>query len=299
MPQISKNFTQLTDLDPVLTEIFYQQYEQVQPVGQMVFNMLTSDKSKETDLRIGSFRDPREFEGAVEYQTVLPDYEITYTHTEYADGFIVERKLFDDMQYGPIFASASEMGTAFGRKREKDRAGVFNNAFTAGGTAGYDGVALVSASHPRSKSDATTVSNTLTLALDSENLNTAIITQQAFKDAEGEEISIMGNLLIVPRALRKVAHELTESELTPESAENASNIHMGMQYVVWPFLTDSNAWFVVDTTLAKRYLKWYDRIGTEFGAEQDFDTFQRKYRGYMRYSKGWSDWRWIIGSNPS
>jgi hypothetical protein len=96
-----------------------------------------------------------------------------------------------------------------------------------------------------------------------------------------------------------MALELVGSELTPENANNAINVHQGMQVLVWPELTDTNAWFLVDTTMAQRYLKWYDRVGVEFAAEQSFDTMMRKYRGYMRYSFGWSDFRWIYGSNAS
>lgn len=298
MPQISDNFTQLTDLDPVLTEIFYQSYQQEFGLGARLFAMLNSNKSKETDLRVGSFADPVEFKGQIEYMTAAGDYQITYTHTEYAKGFLVERALFDDMQYGPIFASAAEMGTAFSRKREKDMASVFNNAFS-GSYLGYDSKALCADDHPRSQSDSTAVDNLAALTLNSANLETAILAHQSLGDDRGEEISIMPNLLLVPRALRKTALELVGSELTPESANNAINVHQGMQVLVWPYLTDTNAWFLVDTTMAQRYLKWYDRVPVEFAAEQSFDTMLRKYRGYMRYSFGWSDFRWVYGSNPS
>lgn len=299
MPQVAENFTQLTDLDPVLTEIFYQNYRQVPPIRERIFGIRRSTKGKETDLRIGSFTDPRVFNGVVEYETIQRDYDITYTHTAYAKGFIVERELMDDMQYDGIFSAASEMGTAFARKQEKDAASVFNNAFTAGATAGYDGVALCSASHPRSRTDATTVSNTLTLPLTTTNVSTAENTLEALGDDHGEEVSIIGSLVVVPRALQQQAKKLFGSELDPESANNAVNVHGGLNWIVWPFLTDANAWFLLDEAFAKRVLKWYARISVEFAAENSFDTFQRKYRGYMRYSKGWSDWRFLVGSNPS
>lgn len=297
MPQISENFTQLTDLDPILTEIFYQHYDREMGSGLSLFNVLSSDKAKETDLRIGGFRDPVEFKGQIEYQTVLGDYQIEYVHTQFASGFQVERVLFDDMQYGSIFGMASDMGVAFARKRKKDRASVFNNAFAS--VLGYDGKTLCADDHPRSKSDATAVDNKAALTLNSANLETAIVAHQSLGDDLGEEITIRPDLLVVPRPLRKTALELVGSELTPENANNAINVHQGMQVLVWPELTDTNAWFLVDTTMANRYLKWYDRVPVEFAAEQSFDTMLRKYRGYMRYSFGWSDFRWVYGSNPS
>lgn len=292
-----ENFTQLTDFDPLLTEIFYQSYNQIAPKRTQIFGLRTSKKGKETDLRLGSFSDPVALNGTVEYDTPKRDYEVVYAHTAYAKGFMIERELMDDMQYEAIFSQASDMGTAFARKQEKDAASVFNNAFS--GVLGYDGKTLCANDHPRSRTDSTAVDNSLALALNAANLETAITTMSAFGDDLGEEISIMPDTLIVPRALRKTALELVGSTLNPETGNNATNVHSGMKLMVWEYLTDPNAWFVADGTMAKRYLKWYERIATEFASTDDFDTFIRKYRGYMRYSFGWSDFRWVIGSNPS
>lgn len=298
MALVSENFTQLTDLDPVLTEIFYQQYTQHPQMRSQIFGMRTSSKAKETELRIGSFSDPTEFNGTVEYETPSRDYEIEYRHTHFTKGFMVEQVMLEDMQYDGIFSQASDMGRAFARKQEKDAFSVFNNA-TSASYLGYDGKALLANDHPRSRADATAVDNLLALALNSANLEAAILAMQAFKDDKGEEISIMPDLLIVPRALRKTALEITGSELTPESGNNAINVHSGIRTMVIPWLTDTNRWFVVDSALARQHLKWWDRINTTFAAEDSFDTLIRKYRGRMRYSYGWSDFRWIIGSEPS
>lgn len=292
------NFTQLTDFDPVLTEIFYQAYNQIAPKRTQMFGVRTSKKAKETDLKLGSFSDPVAFDGTVVYDTPKRDFEIVYAHTAFAKGFRIERELMDDMQYEGIFSQAEDMGTAFARKQEKDAASVFNNAFSSS-YLGYDSKALCADDHPRSRTDSTAVDNKLALALNAANLETAITTMSAFGDDLGEEISIMPNTLIVPRALAKTGRELVGSPLNPETGNNAINVHSGMNLIVWEYLTDSNAWFVADSTLMKRYLKWYDRIMAEFAAADDFDTFIRKYRGYMRYSFGWSDFRWVIGSNPS
>ena len=42
---------------------------------------------------------------------------------------------------------------------------------------------------------------------------------------------------------------------------------------------------------------WYGTNGKpEFKGEEAFDNFVAKYRGYMRYSFGVSDWRGLVGS---
>lgn len=307
MVQFSGNFSILTDLDPVLTDIYYNEYaREIGDGGVMqLFAKRMSSKAKETDLRIGGFSDPVVFNGTVEYGDAERDYTVEYSHTEYAKGFMVERKLIDDNQYEAIFNQPSELAIATARKRRKDAASVFNNAFSTSYN-GFDSKPLCEDDHPRSRTDSTAVDNELTLALNSSNLETAVLQMQGFKDELGEEITIMPDTLVVPRALRKTAIEILASEKVPENANNTANVQNsryafqgGWNLIVDPYLSDTNAWFVVDSTMARRYLKWYDRIMPEFAAEGDFDTLVRKFRMYMRYSYGWSNFRWIIGSNPS
>jgi len=47
------------------------------------------------------------------------------------------------------------------------------------------------------------------------------------------------------------------------------------------------------------FLNWFDRIALEFAQEEEFDTLVAKFRAYMRYECGWSDWMWILGSDPN
>jgi phage major head subunit gpT-like protein len=292
------NFTYLTDLDPILTEIFYQHYNQHPQMRQQVFGMRRSTKAKETEQRIGSFGDPTEFNGAVEYETPTSGAEIEFRHTHFTKGFQITQVMLEDNQYDGIFQNASEMGRSFARKQEKDAWSVFNNCASSS-FLGYDGKALCADDHPRSVVDTTSVDNKLALALSSANLETAILAMQAFGDDKGEEISLMPDLLIVPRALRKTALEIAGSELNPETANNATNVHSGIRVMVVPWLTDTNRWFVVDSSLARIHLKWWDRIDPSFAAENTFDTLLRKFRGRMRYAYGWSDFRWIVMSEPS
>jgi hypothetical protein len=301
MVQVSGEFAQLVDIDPVLTDIFYQHYNQELGMGgvMQLFQMADSSKAKETDLRIGSFSDPVEFTGTTQYTDAERGFEVEYTPTEYRNGFQVTRKMRDDMQYPGIFASASELGASYGRFRRKSAASVFNNAFNTA-NAGYDAFPLCDTLHVRSRTDSTTVSNEGALSLTSGNLETSIVNMQGLGDDLGEEITIMPNVLVVPRALRKTALEIIGSDREPGTANNTTNVHEGqMQVIVDPYLEDTNAWFIVDSTMAKRYLKWFDRVNTEFTSHVDFDTLIWKFAGYMRFSFGWSDFRWIYGNNPS
>lgn len=299
MVQTSGNFPQLVDFDPVLTDIFYQQYERDLGDGGVMslFAKRTSSKAKETDLQIGGFSDPELFNGKVKYSDAERGYEVEYDFDEWVKGFQITRKMRDDLQYDGIFANASELATSFARKRRKDAASVFNNGASAS-YLGFDGKALIASDHPRSRTDSTSVSNLNTLALTSANLETAVVAMQGFKDDLGEEIVVMPDTLVVGRSLRKTALEITGSPQIPENANNAINVQAGnWRVVVDPYISSTTAWWIVDSTMSQRYLKWYDRVMVEFAGQEDWETMIWKYRGYSRYGFGWSDFRMIYRGN--
>ncbi len=66
--------------------------------------------------------------------------------------------------------------------------------------------------------------------------------------------------------------------------------------IVWDYLTDANNWFMVDSQMAQLHLNWFDRIPVEFALDPSSSfNLVAKFRGYMRYSLGWNDWRWVFG----
>lgn len=299
MVQQGSDFGFLTDLDPVLSEIFYQDYRQISPsLLGTIWGVRTSSKAKETHRRIGSFGDPQPWEGQVAYDSVDPDYQIEWVHDALTLGFKVDEDTLNDNLYQGIFDQASNLGQSFNRKVIKDEASPFNLAFS--GWTGYDGETLVSASHPRSLTDSTTVSNSMgTLALTDTNLESAIVQLEGLGDDRGEETVAIATHLVVGRQNRKKAFELTSSDFEPESANNAINTHKGLIPVVHPLISGKK-WFVVDAPMATKSLLWYWRQNAEFRADADTSTtLVRSFFGKMRYSKGWSDWRWVVGSNAS
>ena len=299
MPQDSAGFSVLTDLDPVLSEIFYQQYGQINPMllGSII-GVRTSTKAKETHQRIGAFGDPQPWQGQVHYDSADPDYQIEWLHEQLTLGFKVERTLLEDMQYSGIFDSAGNLGQSFNRKVVKDEASVFNNAFAT--VLGYDGKTLVATDHPRSKSDSTAVTNSMgTVALTDANLEAAIIKLEGLGDDRGDQTTAMATHLVVGRSLRQTAIKLTGSTLEPETGNNAVNTHTSLVPVVHPLIT-SKKWFVVDAGMAKMQMIWYWRLMAAFAAAEDqSSTLIRSFFGRMRYSFGWQDFRWVVRSNAS
>lgn len=297
----SSAFTTLTDLDPVLAEIFYQNYRQHTPVLlNTLIGVRNSDKAKESIQRVGSLGEPVPWEGQVHYDDAAPDYLIEWTHGKHTNGFVVEQDLLDDNQYDGIFDTAEDLGQGFNRYIVRKEASVLNNAFTAGDTAGYDAKALCATDHPRSKSDTTSVSNYLgAKALSSTNLEDAIIQLEELGDDRGQETQAMANVLVYGRQNRKKARELVESELSPEDGNDAINVHMDLMGLYVPLLSGKK-WFVCDQQMALRMMLWFWRKVPVFDMVDDRgNTNARKFWGETRFDFGWKDWRWVVGSNPS
>jgi len=262
-----------------------------------LFNVQGSQRAEEKSFGVGTLGSDgwEEFEqsGRVGYDDVNKGWEKTYTHTEFAKGVVVERKLIDDNLTRIAFGRAEALGDSAFRKREKDAAGVFNNAFT---DTGPDGQSLCDTDHPRSAEDSTTYSNEGSSALSTTAVGATRLAMQEFTDDTGDIMDVMPDLIIIPPELEDKAIEITRSELDPNSANNAVNPQASrFRYVPWHYLTDANNWFMTESRRQRQFLNWFDRIPLEFKPEEDFDTLQRKYRAYMRYSFGYDDARFIYG----
>jgi phage major head subunit gpT-like protein len=297
MPMISENWAAL--LEPGLRQIFDTTRTGLAAVSRIptLYNVLNSQKAQEHDLGIGGMSDWKEFKGAIEYDTFEKGFQTTYTHAEFAQGIAIERKLVDDDLYNIINARPRQLAISAMRKREKDAASLFNNAFSASYLGG-DGKALCATDHPLSPSNATGQSNKGTTALSYSSIVATRQLMRAYLDDRGELVAINPDTILVPPELEATAYEQLRSELKPDTANNNISFvnSLGIRVVVWDYLTDSNNWFMMDSQLMSLYLNWFERIPLEFVSHpaSDFDLVAR-YRGYMRYSYGWSDWRFVYG----
>jgi len=306
MAAISENFGDL--LEPGLKKVFTEQYSQIPEMRGMLFNVQTADSSYEKDSSVGAFADMPVFTGTISYDDVFQGYDVTYTHAEFAKGFKIERKLYDDDLYNVISRKPRGLAISAKRTQEKYAATVFGNAFTGTGTISIDGttvlnnseaLSLCNASHT-STASATVQSNTGTSALSATSVEATRILMAGYKDDRDNLISVQPDLILCPRNLEETAWEIISTKGKVDSAENNANFHYGKyKLAVWDYLADSNNWFMIDSSMAKMFLNWYDRIPLEFFQDKSFDTLIAKYAAYCRFSFGFSDWRWVYGHNVS
>jgi len=229
-------------------------------------------------------------------------YTKTYTHREFPVQLGIEKRLLLNDQYGEIQKKIRQVGVSAEQEMEKDAASILNNAFTASAaTNGSDGVALCSASHPVTVNEvSTTYTNTGTDALSTAALSTARVAMMRFKDDRGNELGIMPNELWVPPELEDTAREIVGASGKAGNANNDANVNNAERWTVvpWQRLTDTNAWFIVDSVWRQEAVNWYNREATQVMLV-DESTTHLVYEFKLHYSYGFEDWRWIYGNNPS
>lgn len=297
---ISSDFGKL--LYPGLRKIFFETYAEVPEQFSKVYNVQTSKKATETDYGLGAFGDwtKRESElDTVAYDTMSAGLERIYKHEAFTKGFMIGRELYDDEQYNQINKMPKALARSGRAFVEKKAAETFVNAFDGTNHKIYDNKALLATDHPLVDS-AGTGCNLVTGKLTPENLKIAMQCMRETVDEAGNLIASSAKKLIVPPALEYEAREILNStQLAGTELNNTNSLRGALDLIVYDYIGEAaggsdTAWFIIDPSIVQLNFFW--RIKPEFKSEDDFDTFVSKYRGYMRFSYGVSDWRGIVGS---
>lgn len=295
---ISDNWSEL--MQPGLRKVFDGSFREFTSNLPALYSMQSSKKQQEFDLTTDDKSSWEPKQGDIKFEDEVQGYKTTYTHTAYVSGKKFERELLMDDQYGVVERRVRLMARGARLRRERDGAAIFNNAFNASITYG-DGVSLCNASHPSRNDTALTRSNTGVLSLTDANVEA---TRRLFikqKTGTGEPVFAQPDMLIVPLELERQSWELLNSKGRIDTANNNANFHVGKyKLMVWPnFLTSATRWWMVDSTLMKEFLLWFDREDVQFFKDRDLGTLIAAFAGYMRYSQGSSDFVWCFGQNPA
>ena len=287
----SGNFSKL--LEPGLRKVFFESYDEKPEQYGSIFRVKGSKKAKETDYHVaGTGLWPVKGSMApISYEDIEPGNEVTYIHVEYAKGMQVERKLVDDEMYDVIDKMPKSLGRGARASVETLSCEVLNGGFA---NVGYDGKALFADDHPLIKGGVG--DNLMDKVLTDANLKTAIVLFRRQPSEENLKIQAKPDRLIIPPDLEFTAITIMESKQKSGTPNNDINAIRGkLDIVVLDYLTSATAWFLQDTSLHELTFFW--RIKPEFKGEENFDTMIAKYRGYMRFSCGYSNWRGMLGSD--
>lgn len=280
---------------PGLNAIWGRDYKEHSKEYPDLFDIDTSEKNYEEDVELTGFGlAPIKQQGSsVVYDEESQQTVTRYTHIAYGLGFIITREEIDDNLYEKKGVTRTQaLAFSFRQTKENVAANVYNRAQTSGYTGG-DGALLSSVSHPSLSGNQ---SNRLATAADLSEaaLEDLCIQIMNATNSRGLRIALQPRSLIVPPALAFEATRILKSQLQNDTANNAINALRAMGLFpegvkVNHYLTDTDAFFV--RTNAPQGMKLFQRVAAEFAQDGDFDTSNVKYKGYERYSVGWTDWR--------
>ena len=222
-----------------------------------------------------------------------------YVYSVYGLAFALTKVLVEDgdhIRIGQVYAR--HLAQSLIETKETLSANVLNNAFTGGATAGGDGVALISTSHPIVSG---TFSNRLATDanLSQTSLEQMLIQIRQAVDNNGKKIRLVPRQVVVAPGNVFQAEVLLKSVLRAGNANNDINPVKSIGLLdegaaVISRLTSATAWWV--QTDAPEGMKLLMRRKLEKTMEGDFETDSMRYKATERYDVGFTDPRAMYGT---
>ena len=273
-------------------------WPEVEKTWMPLFRIETSNRLREEHLMhagMGSFNSMEENE-AVSYDNIVQGPKKTYTHTMYGLGFQIGYLSAKHDLDGIIKRHAPELGRSARMTIQTLAAAFWNGSFATYTTA--DGQYVVDTDHTYIRGGGTFSNEASTNPELGHSALEAVLVQFANqKDLMGNPQPLPYEKLLIPPDLEPVAFELLRTDrVTGSDNWNKSFIYNKLTPVVWPFLSDSAAWWVI---APKQYTQvyWYWNIKPETTHGYDFDTEAAKTKTLFACSFGATDPRGIVGSD--
>ena len=222
------------DVDQPLRKVYELEYKDPEIDIGKIFNVENMDGAEEKDLTtygVGALEDVGEG-GSVPYDDPGLGYPTYYAYRIFKKGIQITKQMAQDNKYRQM----KDMMKWLAQRASYDPVdyayGLFRNAFTAdpSGYGNYNSgtLALASASQTYENGDSGNQSNYSTNTLTYDNFETAMVAITNWKSGHGTLLEFPGKkTLLVPPALEREAVEITQSELDPDTAENAINVYKG------------------------------------------------------------------------
>jgi hypothetical protein len=298
----------LLNVSQALREIYVLEFKDPEIEISKLYNVESSTSAEEKDLttyEIGNMENVGEG-GETPYDDPGEGYPTVYAPATYKKGVKITEELLEDNKYREAVKAMKYIARTANRTPLEYACKYFNYAFTANpeGYANYNSgaLALCSSAHTSENGDGTTQSNADTKPLTLDNFDLALTALVTQKTGNGKLLSFTGKpKLIVGPSNRAAAIKITESELEPDTANNAINVFKGAvaDVIVNPFMHTSGGatyntyWFLMSPD-AKFNFFW--RKKPVYEEEQDFDNDVIKTKVKARWVAGASDWRGFWGS---
>ena len=236
---------------------------------------------------------------AVTYDSFQQGFLSRFTHADYTLGVVITKNMVADDQYDVVGkARVKLLARSFNHLPEVLAGQVYNRAFNSSYTGG-DGIELVSSAHLKVSGGTWSNRPTTYADISEAALEQMVIDLGNYTDDRGLKMAVKAQKLIVPVELDFEANKIMKTEYEVGTANNTVNLvrsrlPMGVKVAHWVD-ADTDAWFV--KTDADDGLIHFEREGTTFASENDFDTRNARYAGHWRGSFGWANPRAIYASS--
>lgn len=284
---------------PLLDKIMMDEYEMIEDPRSALFNMESADREivQNTSLAsLGRFQSVNAAEVAP-LDEISQSYNKTFRMIKYAKMIAISKEMIRDEKWGLINKSVQSIGRAARETQLVNAFNVFNGAFSSSLTPSFDAVALISASHPSLVGNQ---SNTLAAQSDlsDTSLKEAERVFRKTQDERGKRLNILPKVLLVAPDNSHTARELTLSPFLPGTANNNINSIGKYQVIDSPYLTDTDAWFLLSEP-RDHGLRVITRQGLETESEMDKKAGVLYYVADYREAVGADQWRGVVGSDGS
>lgn len=301
MLNLEANFQDIFGVDalPVLDQLYLDAAEQVEDPRSKIFMMESMDREISQDSSITSLG---LFSAVAEAQLAPKDdfaqsFNKTYTAIKYASSIGISSEMIADARFDLIQRMVRSLGRSARETMLVNAMNVYNNSF--GTQTSWDGVALVSASHPSLVGNQSNSAGSVDLSYSA--LQDAETIFRKTQDQRGKRLLIKPRILLVPEELRHEALELVKSQYKADTANNNINslgMDGGLEVVSSPFLSDSDAWWLLSGPSFDGFgPKIKDRQGLTQKLHEDVLAGVMYYKSEFRQAIGVSDWRGVVGSS--
>lgn len=283
---------------PGIKKWFHTQYERHPLECMELFETVSSDKAYEERVQsVGYGYAQEKAQGAAfAYDVDQQGYVQRSRNVTYALGYAVTMEELADNQYAELAqARAGRLADSFRQTKEVNGANIFNRGFNPS-YAGGDGVELFSTAHPTMYDG--NQSNELSVGADlsEASLEDLLIQIGQAKDDRGFQIKLMPRKLVVPVGESFNAERILKSTLQNDTANNATNALRSKGvlpegYVVNHYLTDTDAFFILNDVPSGTGLIFQERMALEFERDNDFNTKNALASAVERYKFDFVDWR--------
>jgi hypothetical protein len=235
---------------------------------------------------------------AVQYDSFQQGFVSRFTHVDYALGVVITKNMVADDLYDVVGkARVKLLARSFNHLPEVLGGQVYNRAFNTSYTGG-DGKPLIANDHPKVSGGTWSNRPTVYADISEAALEQAIIDIGKYTDDRDMKFACRAQKIIVPVDLDFEANKIMKTEYEVGTANNTVNLvrarfPAGVMVAHWVD-ADTDAWFI--KTDAEDGLIHFERQGTNFASENDFDTSNARYKGEWRGSFGWANPRILYAS---